>query len=131
MSGSNTSSGSGSGSSGTTHGLSTQLRPFIIFIVAVKIVFVVSAIATVIISHMPNSSPKKNRTMAAVKRQTEFLFIASMSVLLLLHFRPGATVCPDHHTSILFFIFGCLLLLTADWGAFLGGSLLLKALHRG
>lgn len=107
-----------------------ELEPFLVFIISVKIIFALSAVAHVIFAYSPRADPKKDKVMIRIKQQTEFVFIASMSILLMYHFRPGHTVCPDDHVAFLIFLFGVIIFFTADWTSFLGNSQLLTALHR-
>lgn len=97
----------------------TKLDFFIFFVFIIKIVFVLSAIGHLVLSHATSSlSQKFDPTLVVIKEQTEFVFIASMAILLIYHFKPGKNKPINEETSILFFLFGCVLLLTANWGLF-------------
>ena len=96
---------------------------FILFIVLIKIVFVVSAIGHVAITHLPKSVLGKNANINDAKlvywkERTEFIFFASMAILLIYHFRPGNLKPISSETALLFFLFGWILLITAKWDLF-------------
>lgn len=105
----------------------TKLDYFVFFIVLVKILFILSAIGHVILSYSVkhNSSHKNkkiqiNDRLVYFKELTEFIFIISMSILLIYHFRPNDLHKPiNKETSLLFFLFGCILIITAKWSIIL------------
>lgn len=99
----------------------TKLDWFLFFVMCVKIVFVLSALGHVILSHASGSEAKKiDPKMVYWKQRTEFVFTVSMAILLVYHFNPRWGVKTiQEETSILFFLFGCVLLLTAKWGLFI------------
>lgn len=105
--------------------LDSSLNIFIMFIVIIKIIFVISALAYKVTTHTHRANPH-DKLFLYIKERTEFVFIASMSMLLLYHFRPGHTHEPNEETSILFFLFGAILLFTADWGLFFSESVWLQ-----
>jgi len=98
----------------------TRLDFFILFIILIKIVFILSAIGHVVLTHSSNSSLQKklDPKFTFWKERTEFIFIASMSVLLIYHFKPGKNKPISPETSLLFFLFGWILLFTAKWKLF-------------
>ena len=95
---------------------------FIFFIVVIKIVFLFSAVGHVILTHLPKSMGiNMDLTDAKLlywKERTEFIFIASMSILLIYHFRPGHLKPIPPESALLFFLFGWILLITAKWDLF-------------
>jgi hypothetical protein len=102
----------------------TPLDYFIIFIVIVKIIFFISAIGnsalSYSISHSKSNSPTKikiNNNLLYIKERTEFLFIISMSILLLYFFNPRSSPKPyqTSEVTMLFFLFGIILIYTANW----------------
>ncbi len=94
----------------------------IFFIVIIKLVFLFSAVGHVVLTHLPKSMGiNMGLTDAKLlywKERTEFIFIASMSVLLIYHFRPGHLKPIPAESSLLFFLFGWILLITAKWDLF-------------
>lgn len=95
---------------------------FILFIVFIKIVFLLSALGNVLLTHIPVSISKtigiKDSQLLYWKERTEFIFIVSMAVLLVYHFRPGHLKPISDETSLLFFLFGCILIITSKWNLF-------------
>lgn len=102
--------------------LESTLDFFILFIIFIKIVFVLSALGNLFLTHMPASISKtigiKDSQLLYWKERTEFIFIVSMAVLLVYHFRPGHLKPISSETSLLFFLFGCILIITAKWDLF-------------
>lgn len=105
------------------------LNIFVVFIIIVKVVFVLSAIGYAI-THFLHKNDKENAQLLYVKERTEFVFIISMSILLIMHFKPGSTLVPNKETAILFFIFGWILIVTAKWELFFQNSKMLSALKQ-
>jgi hypothetical protein len=98
----------------------TSLDYFVFFIILVKIVFILSAIGHVILSHSTSSQAKKiDPKLMYWKERTEFIFIISMSILLIYHFNPRLSKKPvGEETALLFFLFGWILIFTAKWSLF-------------
>jgi len=97
----------------------TTLDFFILFIIFIKIVFILSAVGHLIFSHSSsNKATKIDPKLVFWKERTEFIFIASMAILLIYHFKPGKNKPISEETSLLFFLFGWILLITAEWGLF-------------
>lgn len=98
----------------------TSLDKFVFFIILIKIVFALSAVGHIILTHMPNDALEKKYDEKLVywKERTEFIFIVSMSILLIYHFKPGKNKPIGEETSILFFLFGWILLITSKWSLF-------------
>ena len=97
----------------------TKLDFFLFFIILIKIVFILSAVGHLVLSHSASNKAKKIDTEFVYwKERTEFIFFASMAVLLIYHFKPGKNKPISEETSILFFLFGWILLITAKWNLF-------------
>ena len=94
---------------------------FTFFIILIKIVFGLSAIGHIYFSHLTSDKAKKiDDKLLYYKERTEFIFIISMSILLIYHFNPRFSKKPiNEETSLLFFLFGWILILTAKWGLFI------------
>lgn len=101
----------------------TKLDYFLFFIIFIKILFILSAIGHLILSYSvkqtkanKNTKIKINNKLEYFKELTEFIFIVSMSTLLMYHFSPNELPKPiNQETSLLFFLFGCILILTSKW----------------
>lgn len=98
----------------------TSLDYFVIFIILIKVIFVISAIGHIILSHSTTTdAAKTDAKLVYWKERTEFVFIISMSILLIYHFHPRLSKKPiGEETSLLFFLFGWILIITAKWGLF-------------
>lgn len=101
----------------------TTLDYFIFFIVLIKIVFILSAIGHLALKFSHNDKAKEEADPKLIywKERTEFIFIVSMSVLLIYHFRPSSGTHPtpiSEETALLFFLFGWILLFTSKWSLF-------------
>jgi len=115
--------------------LKEPINMFVLFIIFIKIVFILTSIGHVILTHMTrkgsdtdtNSDDKKKQgdekqkdaKLMYWKERTEFIFIASMAVLLIYYFNPRNMKPLTKETSLLFYLFGWVLLITAKWGIFI------------
>jgi hypothetical protein len=98
----------------------TTLDYLVFFIILIKIIFLISAIGHLIFSHAKSDKAAKlDARFVYWKERTEFIFIASMAVLLIYHFHPGLSKKSiSEETALLFFLFGWILLFTAKWELF-------------
>jgi hypothetical protein len=102
---------------------------FVLFIIFIKIVFILTSIGHVILTHMTrkgsdsgsNDKKKQEKDIKLMywKERTEFIFIASMAILLIYYFNPRNMKPLTKETSLLFYLFGWVLLITAKWGIFI------------
>jgi len=99
----------------------TWVDYLIFFIILVKIVFIISAIGHIIFSHSTSNKAKDiDHKLLYFKERTEFIFIISMSILLIYHFNPRFSKKPiSSETSLLFFLFGWILIITSKWSLFI------------
>lgn len=102
----------------------TKIDYFIFFIVFIKFIFIFSSIGHILLSYSVkhnsanvNKKIKINEKLVYFKELTEFIFIISMSLLLIYHFSPYSSYTPPitNETSLLFFLFGCILIITSKW----------------
>ena len=95
---------------------------FVIFIIFIKFVFAVSAFGHLVLTHLPESITKhihiSDAKLVYWKQRAEFIFIVSMACLLFYHFIPGHLKPISKETSILFFLFSFILIITAKWSLF-------------
>ena len=99
----------------------TSLDFFVFFIILIKIIFIISAIGHLILSHSKSTQAENlDPTLVYWKERTEFIFIISMAILLIYHFYPSLyKKSISEETSLLFFLFGWILILTAKWSIFI------------
>lgn len=95
---------------------------FIIFIVIIKILFILTTLAYRYYQH--KGDKKRVEQLDYWRERLEFIFIACMSVLLIYLFNPRSNrpVVLDGETKILLYLYGIIILLTADWGLFVKES---------
>ena len=104
--------------------LETSIDFFLLFIVIIKFIFVLAAIGHIILSHSTNKkAANADPKLIYWKERTEFIFIISMAILLIYHFNPRwPQKYINSETSLLFFLFGVVLIITADWNIFITES---------
>jgi hypothetical protein len=97
---------------------------FILFIIFIKIIFIVSAIGHIILTHAHNIFivDKLDPKLVYWKERTEIIFNISMALLLIYHFRPNVSVPINKETILLFYLFGWVILLTSNWSLFIYNS---------
>jgi hypothetical protein len=101
---------------------------YIYFIFAVKVGFIVMAITHIYLKFKGNEGSDLDKKIEYWKERFEFVFVFLMALLLIYLFntRHDRSIMIDHETKILLFLFGFVLIITADWGLFFRDSKLLK-----
>lgn len=94
-----------------------QIDYFLFFIIIFKLGFIFSSLGNVVASHY--NANKINNNLLYWKKRTEFMFVVSMAILLIIVFNPYKNVPIDENSSDLFFLFGIILLITANWNLFI------------
>ena len=98
---------------------------FITFLLIVKVLFVLCALARVYLEH--KKGEKNEELIEKIeywKDRFEFIFIAGMSLLLLYFFFPrnNKPLVTSFETRFLFFVYGILVFIKLDWKLFLSES---------
>jgi hypothetical protein len=98
---------------------------YIYLIFAVKILFVLFAIATLYLKLKKRENTESYKTFSYWKERLEFIFIILMSVLLTYLFNPrqNRNNMINGETKLLLYLFGFVLLITANWSTFIGESI--------
>lgn len=97
----------------------TKLDYYVAFLIIIKSIFFVSALGHLLLSHTNSQLSKYDPSFLYWKERTEFIFIISMSILLIYYFYPAGSPAPiSFVTKLLFFLFGWILIVTADWKIF-------------
>jgi hypothetical protein len=98
--------------------MKTKMDFFILFVFFIKIVFVIASLGHIYFHFRPN--PSLDNRFVFWKEKTEFIFIISMSLVLLITFHPFESIRPHltKETEFLFYLFAWVLLLTANWRQF-------------
>jgi hypothetical protein len=99
--------------------LDTGLDFYVVFLIIIKCIFVAAALGHVVLAHTNTTFDKYDTKLLYWKDRTEFIFIVSMSILLIYYFHPIIKSGPmSAETKLLFFLFGWILLVTAKWKIF-------------
>jgi hypothetical protein len=90
---------------------------------AVKIAFIISILSDKYLLKFQPSNAELIKKFALMKGQLDFVFILLMSVILIVNFGPWVTyVNIDTETKILFFVYGIIMPLEADYTTFFNQS---------
>lgn len=97
---------------------------YITCVFIVKIIFIFLVITHKYIAYKYPNDLKKNADILSYKEESEFLFIIMMSLLLIYLFNPRKNRLHmiDRETTILLYLFGFVLVLTAKWENFITNS---------
>ena len=94
---------------------------FIYFIIAIKIGFILCAITHVYLKLKKKENSSLDKKVVYWKERFEFTFVFLMAFLLIYLFNPRTTpknVIIEGETKLLLFLFGFVLLITANWDTF-------------
>ena len=96
------------------------LEKIVIVIICIKIVFVISLVGNFFFTHVNKTSEKSKKyhiLFIHLKEVMEFIFIISMSLLLIFIFNPWYKnqIYISREIALLFYLFGFILLFTANW----------------
>ena len=97
----------------------TGLDFYVLFLIIIKCIFAAAALGQLVLAHKDSYFDKYDEKLVYWKERTEFIFVVSMSVLLIYYFHPIIKSEPmSSETRLLFFLFGWILLVTAKWKIF-------------
>jgi L-asparagine transporter-like permease len=101
---------------------------FIIFVILVKLVFLILAVTHLYLKKHGKNNSKKDIDVLFWKERVEFVFIILMACLLIYLFNPrnNRLFMIDYETKILLFLFGFILIITAKWETFFEESEVFK-----
>jgi len=93
---------------------------YVYCIFAIKIGFILMAITHIYLKVKGELDSDLDKKILFWKERFEFIFIFLMSILLIYIFNPrnDRSLLIDHETKILLYLFGFILLITADWNKF-------------
>ena len=100
------------------------VRWFVVFIIMVKVVYSLAYYGHIVISNTSDTFIEEyDELILYWKHVSEFIFILSMSVLLIYYFFPQHVfiqkpIVVDKETRLLFILYGVILIFTADWTIF-------------
>ena len=96
---------------------SSAFDSFVVFIIVVKVFFVIFAAIELYYKFEKKTDSSWSKWALYWKERTEFIFIVSMAILCIVLFNPfsrGVLVI-DHHVRILLFVYGFIILITSNW----------------
>jgi len=101
---------------------------YIILIVLVKIGFIGLAVTHLYFKHHGKINSEKDKEVLFWKERFEFVFIILMACLLIYLFNPRneRNFMINYETKLLLFLFGFILLITANWQIFIEESEIFK-----
>ena len=95
---------------------------YLVFIICIKVLFLCTALGSFYYSYISKSPDalRDNIKFQFWKNRTEFVFLLSMSLLLLFLFFPWRkkSVVINRETNLLLFIFGCILIINTNFEQF-------------
>ena len=96
----------------------------ITIIILLKIIFIILLITQFYFKYKEPNNTKRLNNLKLWRKQIEFIFIFSMSLLLIYLFNPriNRLYMVDTETRLLLYLFGCILIISADWEKFLNDS---------
>jgi len=95
------------------------LKSYIYLIVAVKILFILLSITHIYLKHKGKTHSNLDKKISYWKERCEFIFILLMSFFLIYLFNPKYNRVIDKESKLLLYLFGFVLVITADWTEFL------------
>ena len=109
-----------------------SMNYYITFVFIVKILYALSASTAFYLSYTKKDSDVFYEDLVFWRDRFEFIFIGCMSTLIIYFFYPTSTkpLDFDFETRLLFYVFGWIVLLKANWKMFFGESFLLNALQK-
>jgi hypothetical protein len=107
------------------------LVPFIYFIIGIKTLFLFSTLSNLFLTKIIRNDSlikKYSDKLNKIKEQTEFAFIILTSLLLIAIFYPRQNNMKyiNSHVKLLFYLFGWILIITANWNLFFHESPILQ-----
>jgi len=95
------------------------MHPFIYLIIIVKVIFIGLAISYLFYKMKNKTDDPKAKHIEFWKERMEFIFICLMSILIIHLFNPRTPqIVLPYEVRLLLFLFGIILLITADWSTF-------------
>lgn len=100
------------------------LNIYIYFIIFLKVVFILLALSDFILKHFYKNNVNLMSLESKLnyyKKRIEFIFIICMVILIIFIFSPrhNRMIYLTKEMTILFYLFGFILLITADWDLFI------------
>ena len=108
-----------------------ELDIYIYIIIFIKICFIISVITHIYLKNTKKEGSELDVKALYWREKLEFIFKALMAGLIIYLFNPrqNRERLIDYETKVLLYLFGFILLLTADWSAFVEESSWFKKLQ--
>lgn len=86
-------------------------------IFTVKIVYIIFSLLYLYLKSQKKENSDLGKNILVLKEKSELLFTILMAILLinLFNYRTGPSITISGHSKILLFLFGIILIITADW----------------
>ena len=97
---------------------------YLTVIILVKVLFLILAVLHIYLTAKGKANSETDKKIEYWKERLEFVFVALMSILFIYLFNPRTG------TSILLYLFGLFLLITAKWGEFFTESKTFKRVQK-
>jgi uncharacterized BrkB/YihY/UPF0761 family membrane protein len=94
-------------------------KSYVYLIFAVKILFIILAIFHIYLKSKGQTDSNLDKNIVYWKDRIEFIFILLMSFFLIYLFNPRQNRTIDKESKLLLYLFGFVLIITADWNKFL------------
>ena len=97
---------------------------YITFIIGIKVIFVILASGHLYLQIQGKTDTQLDKNIVYWEKKVEFVFITFIACLLMYLFSPNTdrSILIDHETKLLLFLFGFMLLITANWEEFFTAS---------
>lgn len=105
---------------------------YITFIFLIKVGFILMALTHIYLKAKGDEKSDLDKKVLYWKERFEFIFIATMALLLIYLFNPrrNRAALIDYETSLLLYLFGFVLIITAKWELFFKESSLMKQIQK-
>jgi len=94
-------------------------KSYVYLIFAVKLLFILLAIFHIYLKTKGQTNSNLDKKISYWKERCEFIFILLMSFFLIYLFNPKYNRVIDKESKLLLYLFGFVLIITADWKEFL------------
>jgi len=105
---------------------------FITFVITIKLIFIFMSTTHIYLVFKGKSDSNLDKKIVYWKKRTEFIFVLLISLLMIYLFNPYASnlyLIKKDNTKFLLYMFGFLLLITADWQTFIHEATWFKILQ--
>jgi hypothetical protein len=101
---------------------------YITFIIGLKVIFIFLASGHLYLQIQGKKDTQLDKNIVYWEKKVEFVFITFIACLLIYLFSPNTNrnILIDHETKLLLFLFGFMLLITANWEEFFKESAIFK-----